>query len=288
MNYTFKLSAIAASAVLTLAGCGPESNSRYGDEFWDPQSTWEAAQVVSQPDLTVVYNDTDPADDAEDWEAYVSIDFSDLLLRNEGGSNFGLLQYSVGSSEKLAVDPFLQNGKTFSESDFIYDETNSTDYRLLITDPENYSFYLDLSVRQPNGTLRVYNFEWNDIVVPGPLTRDDFWANRMNGIVVPTCTSCHNEDGSDAHTAFDLDTNNVTTTRTDFVAEVLEADDGQNLPDWPFDSNHTGVGNANLLTADEVTDFNTFIQGVIDQGDTNDFTLTDIAEPATMTDDPYN
>lgn len=288
MNHSFGLAWVLVSIGL-LASCGPDSNSRYGDEYWDPQATWDNAQVISQPALEVTYRDTDPADNVEVWEAYVAIDFSDLLQRADGdGSNEGQLKYSVGTSLEMTVDDFLQNGKTWQESDFIYDATNAIDYRLRIQEPENYTFYLDLSVRQPNGTLRVYNFAWYDVIVPGDMTRDIYWANRMNGIMTANCTSCHNNDGSNAHAAFDLDTNNTTTTLSDFVDEVLvDITTGQEILTWPFNASHSGIGNANQLSSREKADFEEFVTAIIDYGASDDFTLTTIAEPAVMTLDPY-
>ena len=275
-----------------LSACGPETNSRYGDAHWDPQLTWETAQVIDQPELRIVYHDTDPAADNEVWEGYVSIDFSDLAQRDEGGENTALLSYSVGTNEPLAIpNSMLQNSAGGEWSKFYYDTTTNTDWRLRLTEPENYTFYLDLAVRQPNGTLRLYNFEWNDVILPGPLTRDTFWQNRVNSSIVENCISCHDEDGSAAYSAFDLDysSNNISVLRNDFISEVGEADDGQNLPDWPFNANHTGVGNANQITGGARRDFMTFVQAVSDASDPNsNFTITTVNKPAIMENDPYN
>lgn len=282
-NRSILLTSSLISALLT--ACGPETNSRYGDEHWDPQSTWDKTQVISQPELRIVYKDIDSSS-AEDWEGYVSIDFTDLVMRDEGGENTAQLAYSVGTSERLTIDDFVQgaNGSTFTDPKFYYDSTTSTDRRLRLTDPEVYTFYLDLAVRQPNGTLRVYNYEWDDIVVPGPLSRDNFWANRMNALVEDNCVGCHGSSGSEARTDFDLSSSLLSR----FVNKARNPTEGKALPGYPFNPEHTGSANVTAISDSLRDDFTTFTNAVIADGTGNDFTLTTIDKPEIMENDPYN
>lgn len=286
MNSRFAQLLICSTFSMTLlAACGPETNSRYGDEHWDPQSTWENAQVIEQPELRIVYNDTDPAEDNEVWEGYVSVDFSDLALRDEGGENTALLSYSVGTNEPLAIpNAMLQNNAGAEWSQFYYDTTTDTDWRLHLTEPEVYTFYLDLAVRQPNGTLRVYNFSWSDIILPGPITRDVYWDNRINALITENCISCHGQGGSDAQGAFNL-SNNI---RNNFVSKARNPTADKALPDYPFSSEHTGSGNAANITGGARADFMEFTNAVIDHSDGNDFEMSVIDPPSIMENDPYN
>ena len=143
MKYASLCNPITFLAPLLLVACGPETNSRYGDAYWDPQKTWEEAAVVTQPELNIVYRElgTDP----QTWTGYVSIDFSDTILRQETPESVdGVFSYSVGTQEPQSVADFLQNGATAFDSQYFYDVNTSTDYRLELTEPEVYSFFLSL------------------------------------------------------------------------------------------------------------------------------------------------
>lgn len=246
-------------SVAIMAGCGPETNSRYGDEHWDPQSTWDAAQVIDQPDLKVYYRET--GDETKPLEAYVEIDYSDLIFRDEGGDNTGLLAYSTGKSEPVPVDDLLQNTATFSDPAFVYDDAASEDRRLLLEEPGEYTFYLDLSVRQPNSTLRIYNFTWNDIVVPGTIGRDEFYDTYVNALISENCVECHRSGGTGS-AAFDIaDTSNI---MNSFLTEIEEQPLGRELPDYPFSTTHTGSANASQITGTDRTNFNLFVDKILE------------------------
>ncbi|WP_196161652.1 hypothetical protein [Reinekea sp. G2M2-21] len=278
-------------ALIALSACGPESNSRYGDKFWDPQDTWDEAAVVSQPEMSIVYRDV--GDDPDEWEGYVSVDFSDIILRyEEPETPVGLLSYRVGTMDKATVTNFVQAGSTDADSKFFYDSTGMADYRLKLTQPENYTFYLDFAVRQPNGTLRTYNFSWSDIVLPGPVLRDDYWANRINALVVDNCVSCHGGNNADASAEFNMNNNSVANLRTSFIAEIDNPTDGKALPSYPFSSDHFGVGAASAIVDEQRDDFNEFVNTLLalkadGQTITNNIVLKTVATPTLMENDPY-
>jgi len=290
MTYKFFAQVIALPfAVSVIAGCGPETNSRYGDAYWDPQSTWDKAAVIDQPDLDIVYRDTDADPVLEDWEAYLTIDFSDVTLKSEGSL---VLSYSVGTMEKATVTNFVQAGSFDTDTQFFYDSTNLTDLRLKLTEPESYTFYLDFSVRQPNGTLRAYNFSWSDLVLPGPVMRDNFWANRMNAIVMDNCVSCHGGNNADASAEFSLNDSNVTNLRNSFITEINNPTVGKELPAYPFSNEHSGATSAAAITGSQRTDFNEFVNILVQKkadGETitNNIELKTIAKPTVMENDPY-
>lgn len=278
-------------ALIALSACGPETNSRYGDKFWDPQDTWDEAAVVTQPELSIVYRDV--GDDPDEWEGYVSVDFSDIILRyEEPETPVGLLSYRVGTMDKATVTNFVQAGSTDADSKFFYDSTGMADYRLKLTQPENYTFYLDFAVRQPNGTLKTYNFSWSDIVLPGPVLRDDYWANRINALVVDNCVSCHGGNNADASAEFNMNNNSVANLRTSFIAEINNPTDGKELPSYPFSSDHFGVGAASAIVDEQRDDFNEFVNTLLalkadGQTITNNIVLKTVATPTVMENDPY-
>jgi hypothetical protein len=272
-----------------LTACGPETNSRYGDEFWDPQATWEAAAVVTQPDLSIVYrNDggTPPAN----WEGYVSVDFSDLTLQSEGSV---VLSYTTGSEEPQTVSDLVQAGSSDLDTKFFYDSTNSTDYRLQLTRPANYTFYLDFSVRQPNGTLRVYNYSWSDVALPGEVSRDEYYADYINENLEDNCHGCHGGADAAANTVFPMDNTNVNTLRTSLINEINSPTAGNELPAYAFSSSHSGQGSANNMTATERTTFTDFVNELVQRkadGDNITTNLTDLFSidvPTTTENDPY-
>ena len=296
MTYTFRAQAITLSlAVSVIAGCGPESNSRYGDDFWDPQSTWDKAVIFSQPELNVVYRDTDNDPVGENWEAYLSIDFSDVTLKSQGAV---VLSYTAGTMEKTTVSDFVQAGSTDADAKFYYDSTNLVDYRLKLTDPETYTFYLDFSVTQPNGTSKAYNYSWSDIVLPGTIMRDDFWANRMNALVEDNCHSCHGGGATAnqiaAAAAFSMNNSSVTNLRTSFVNKINSQTAGKELPAYAFSGSHTGAANAAAITGSQRTDFNDFVNILLAKkaetppvNITTNVELKTIAKPSVMENDPH-
>lgn len=55
--------------------CGPQTNSRYGEQYWDPHETKAKFGPIDVPDYTVIYREITPD---LDYDAFVAIDFSDL------------------------------------------------------------------------------------------------------------------------------------------------------------------------------------------------------------------
>jgi hypothetical protein len=280
------------TTTLVLSACGPETNSRYGDEHWDPQDTWEKASVVSQPELNVVYRDTDadPDDDVEDWEAYLSIDFTDLANIAISQVSFN---YYQGTSSDQGIDAFLQNGASFSDTNFYYDTESGTDYRLQLDVPGDYNLKLELQIAQPNGTTRDYDFIYNDVIVPGMVTSATYYSTNVNATLGEYCVICHDSD-VDATAEFELDLGNITTRRTNFLDKVNNPTVDKEILNYPFTEDHTGSASANSMTAEEKAYFQEYISLLVAEKTDNTADITDtnleikeIAKPSIMEDDPY-
>ncbi|WP_411745034.1 hypothetical protein [Reinekea sp.] len=283
---------LAISASLLLAACGPEANSRYGDKHWDPMDTWEKASVVAQPDLTVEYRDTDADenDDVEVWEAYVSIDFTDMA---EIATSSPVLSYFQGTSSDKGVDSLLQNGATFNSTEFYYDTELGVDYRLKLDIPGEYNFKLELQVVQPNGTTRDYDFIYNNIIVPGPVTSFNYYTNNVNATLGKYCIGCHGGGNPEASTEFALSSNNVTTRRNNLLNKIDSPTADKEPLTYPFTDGHTGSGDANSMTAGEKAYFQEFITLLLAEKTdnsaiiTNDLEIKVIPKPSIMANDPW-
>ncbi|MBU2863893.1 hypothetical protein KO489_08590 [Reinekea forsetii] len=277
-----------------MTACGPETNSRYGDSHWDPMDTWEKVDVVSQPELSVVYNDTDAntEDDIEDWEAYVSIDFTDL---NEIATSSASFTYFQGTaSNKFMESGFLQNGATSLDTKFYYDTESGNDYRIKLTDPGDYNFQLELQVVQPNGTTRSYEFIYSDIIIPGTISNYTYYTNNINATLGEYCVGCHGGGNPDANADFALSSNNVNTRRNNFLDKINNPTDGKEPLTYPFSADHTGTGDANLMSTKEKGYFEEFITLLLAEKEDNgadittDIDLKEIPKPSIMEMDPYN
>jgi hypothetical protein len=290
-NFNFSTS-LAISASLFLAACGPEANSRYGDKHWDPMDTWEKASVVAQPELTVEYRDTDPVDtdDVEVWEAYVSIDYTSM---SEIATSSPVFSYFQGTSSDKGVDPLLQNGATFNSTEFFYDTELGVDYRLKLDIPGEYNFKLELQVVQPNGTTRDYDFIYNGIIVPGPVTSFDYYTNNVNATLGKYCIGCHGGGNPEANTEFPLNSDNVETRRNNFMARIDAPTADKEPLTYPFAADHTGSGDANSMTSGEKAYFQEFITLLLAEKTNNSADITTdleiqiIPKPSIMAVDPW-
>lgn len=276
--------------LLTLVSCGPENNSRYGDAFWDPQDTWEKAEVVSKPTLDVVYRDTDADPDVEDWEAYVSLDFVEI---NRQAANGAVVGYSLGSSDVLSLGAFDLSGSLGLSTLYYYDTNTTTDNRIRFQDPGEYNISLSFEVTQPNGTLRLYDMNWDAVVVPGEISRDTYYTNYINSTLVAYCAICHAGNNTDATTAFDIDSVTDATRRDRFIDKIDNPTAGRELPSWVTDSDHPGNSALNSASSSEVEFFNTFANTMTSRDTAGDNIAVDfpdlitVAEPSTMTADPF-
>lgn len=98
-----KASTLAISlTALLLAACGPESNSRYGDQYWDPQTTEDTFDPIVALEFSVEYVRTS-ADgaDPEVYEARITLDASKTYERRYANS-WGFLR---GNKEREIFDP---------------------------------------------------------------------------------------------------------------------------------------------------------------------------------------
>ncbi|MDN3648239.1 hypothetical protein QWZ13_04870 [Reinekea marina] len=258
--------------------------------------TWEKVDVVSQPELTVVYNDTDAntEDDIEDWEAYVSIDFTEL---NKIATSSASFTYNQGTSSRKfmpngdsGTPDFLQNGRTSLDTSFFYDTDTGTDYRLNISDPGLYNFQLELQVVQPNGTTRNYEFLYEDIAVPGTISSFTYYNTYINAILGDYCLSCHGDSNSDAYSEFEL----VAEDESKILAKIDTPTEGKEILTYPFTSEHTGFSFASSIPSEEKGYFEEFITLLLAEKENNganittDIDLKEIPKPSIMEMDPWN
>jgi hypothetical protein len=280
--------------VLALAACGPEINSRYGDENWDPNKTKETFDPIDVPEYEVVYYDQDSADDAEDWEARITIDFTEQSRRSKDGLIVAQFQRGFAAAEVLD-DLITSSDSNTSDTKFWNDLEAGEDKRLTATVPGDYKLIFDFDVIWPNGNTVSYYFDDITFTVPGCQTNYVYYEDYINPVLADYCVTCHSS-GS-AATAMSLSSSNLTTRRNNFLS-VLESGldtvtyDGTVLA-WIFDSQHEGQATAASMSSSENSVFRNYValhQSDTDRNATSDFEFTSsdgsnfcFAKPSTMT-----
>ncbi len=275
------LSVLISFSSTLLVACGPESNSRYGDEYWDPTDTKATFDPVEPPEYTVTYSDNTDADTADDdWTAHITIDFTDLNRRSKDGV---IASYQRGFAEQKLIDDLIDtNVSTITDTEFVFDYSAGEDRRLSTDIPGEYAVVLDFDVIWPNGNTVSYLFNDMNFTIPGCQTNYGIYSDYINPVLADNCVNCHN--AGDASSAFDLDSTNNTTRRTSFFnkvsADALSVGTGT-MVDYIFGTQHTGTATANAIDSTQQTKFRqliTLLQAIDnDTGDsrniTSDFTF---------------
>ncbi|MEJ2045500.1 MAG: hypothetical protein P8X74_10555 [Reinekea sp.] len=253
-------------AVMMVA-CGPENNSRYGDEYWDPSETKEKFDPVKLPGFEVVYFDQDSDEAIEDWEARISIDFTDLARRSKDG--LIVAQYQRGIASPKVIDALITSQDSDqADTRFWNDIEAGEDKRLTSDIPGNYKLIFDFDVIAPNGNTVSFLLDDIEFTVPGCQTNHVYYNDYINPILADHCVTCHSS-GS-ARSALNLDSNNLTTRRDNFLNRLdsgLEREFNGTVLAWIFNNAHAGKSNAEAMTNTERGIFNAYVS--LHQSDEN-------------------
>lgn len=285
-------------AIFSLLACSPQENSRFGDAYWDPDDTWEKLGILEQPNLVVVYRNAG-TEEAPVWQAYVAIDYSEIVDPNKPDRIARAVEftYQAGLSEANRIpDAWLQNGAEFTDPKFYYDENpelpeNDRDKRLRITTPGEYSLSLSFSAIQPSGKERDYDYIYSNIRVPGVINNYRYFQENVEPTLREHCTVCHADNSNPANSAFSM-SNNSTTLRTNFLNKVITPTVGKPIRSFPFTSDHPGDGDAENLSSREISFYTNYIDALLEAQDdgsdiTTDIGLITIAPPLTIVTDPF-
>jgi hypothetical protein len=282
---------IAKTLVLSLAtvaivGCGPENNSRYGDEHWDPNKTKEQFDPIEAPEMEVVYFDNTAGDDTDDdFEARISVDFTEISRRSKDG--LVVAQYQRGLSTPVVLDDLITSADSFNtDTAFWNDLAALEDKRLTTSTPGEYKFIFDFDVIWPNGNTVSYLFEDQVITVPGCQTSFLYYSDYINNSLADNCVACHSS--GIAQTAMDLSSGNFDTRRGVFLNQVEDGpvDTGYagTTLEYIFSADHSGQSSANQITGNALTVFNSYLNILIAK-ETADSAGFDAATDFTFTED---
>lgn len=229
--------AISLTALL-LAACGPESNSRYGDQYWDPWTTKDTFDPIVAPDFSVEFVRTSAEGaDPEVYEARVTLDASKTYERLYAYS-WGFLR---GNKERETFDPLGAD----SDLQLVYAEdpdNPANDERLEATVPGDYRIFL---IGESDGPLGKVTLRFDDMAfsLPGCPTTGNYYEDYIDD-TLEVCAECH--QNGDASAQLDLPTNSLNNRRNNFMQHVedrLNAPDGEpglSLPDWIVNPSHDG------------------------------------------------
>ena len=264
--------------VLALAACGPESNSRYGDAYWDPNDTKETFNPIELPTYEVVYVDLDTDDAVEQWQARISLDFTEQSRRSKDG--LIVAQYQRGIAEPKVLDDLITSADSnSSDTRFWNDLEAGEDKRLTTSIPGDYKLIFDFDVIWPNGNTVSYNFDDIQFTVPGCQTNYTYYSDYINPVLAEYCVACHSS-GS-AQSALSLSSSNLTTRRNNFLSVLENGLDSVTYEGtvlaWIFDSAHPGQTNAAAMSSTENTLFRNYVallQSDSERNATADFTFT--------------
>ncbi|MFT5007807.1 MAG: hypothetical protein ACI868_000499, partial [Granulosicoccus sp.] len=227
--------------VASLIGCGPETNSRVGDQFWDPNTTKEVFDPIDAPPYSVVYRDNTPANsEDDDWTALVTVDFTALSRRSKDGI---VPTYTRGLSAPKVIDDLIDSTVSgINDTQFFNNLAAGIDARLQADSAGDYRLVLDFDVIWPNGNSVSYLFDDIRFTVPGCQTSYLYYSDYINPVLAENCVNCHN--AGDASAAFDLDAGNLTTRRNNFLAKVdagaLTAPRTGTMLDYIYSAEHSG------------------------------------------------
>lgn len=251
---------ITAGLATILVSCGPETNSRYGDQYWDPNETKAKFDPIEVPDYTVTYKEVTPAPNL-DYDAYVAIDFTDLDRQSKDGV---VIYYTRGISGEKDIEDLLQTPQSsFTDSSFLNDLENAIDYRLTAAQPGDYKIVLDFDVIWPNGNTVSYLMDDITFTVPGCQQSHDFYSDYINPVIAENCVSCHSAV-TDARTAMDLSgtvnvRRDVFLEKTNSTALPTSSAGSMTMLEYVFDEDHPGYATALGITGNELTAFRAYI-----------------------------
>ncbi|MHA7880476.1 MAG: hypothetical protein ACX931_11825 [Saccharospirillum sp.] len=258
---------LAIAAVTLLTACGPETNSRYGDSYWDPWTTKDTFDPVEAPQFRVEYYDVSDEADPPEYEARISLDASE--------TNERLISYSWGfirgTREYTSLEPL---GESLDYLTYLQDPDDpSEDNRLTATVAGEYRIVFTGELIGPLGKTTL-TFDDMAFTLPGCPTTFSYYADYLDE-TLQTCSNCHNT--GDAGAALSLPSNNFNNRRQNFLSYVSDDVDEdpteQKLPHWIINLEHPGNG---TLTADsqEYDYFRDFIDIVDDiKAETGDAAL---------------
>lgn len=221
-----------ALIVLSLTACGPESNSRYGDQYWDPWTTKETFDPIVAPEFSVEFVDTTD-DGVEEYEARVTLDATKTYER--------LYAHSWGFVRGTKERETLASLGASDDFSLVYredpDDPNN-DERLVATTPGHYRMVFVGETEGPLGKVTV-RFDDLGFTLPGCPSTFDYYGDYIDD-TLETCSSCH--DAGDAQTALDLDDNSLTNRRQEFLQYVDAHIDANDLvlPGWVVNPQHLG------------------------------------------------
>lgn len=247
-----KASTLALSlTTLLLAACGPESNSRYGDQYWDPWTTKDTFDPIVAPDFSVEFVRTSAqGTDPEQYEARVTLDASKTYERLYAHS-WGFLR---GSKERETFNPLGAS----SDLQLVYAEDPddpANDERLEATVPGDYRIFL---IGESDGPLGKVTLRFDDMAfsLPGCQTTFEYYEDNIDD-TLEGCAECHQrtrsnpEDPLQPGDYLQLPTNSFNDRRQNFLEHVgtrIDEDD-LSLPNWIVNPSHPGNG---TITEDSV------------------------------------
>lgn len=231
-----KASILAVSLIaLLLAACGPESNSRYGDQYWDPWTTKETFDPIDAPAYSVEFVRTSA--DPEEYEAFITLDASETYDRLYAYS-WGFLR---GNKERETFKPLGAD----NDLQLVYAEdpdNPGNDERLEATVPGDYRIFL---IGESDGPLGKVTLRFDDMAfsLPGCPTTGNYYEDYIDD-TLEVCAECH--QNGDASAQLNLPTNNFTTRRNNFMQHIedrlnaADGDPGLTLPEWIVNPSHDG------------------------------------------------
>lgn len=226
--------AILLTALL-LAACGPESNSRYGDQYWDPWTTKDTFDPIVAPEFSVEYVRT--SDDPQEYEARITLDASKTYERLYAYS-WGFLR---GNKERETFSPLGAS----SDLQLVYAEDPDDpgkDERLETTVPGEYRIFL---IGESDGPLGKVTLRFDDMAfsLPGCPTTRTYYEDYVDD-TLEVCAECH--QNGNASMQLDLPTNSLNNRRNNFMQHVrnrinaADGDPGLTLPEWIVNPSHDG------------------------------------------------
>lgn len=223
---------------LLLAACGPESNSRYGDQYWDPWTTKDTFDPIVAPEFSVEFIRTSAEGvDPEVYEARIALDASETYERLYAYS-WGFLR---GNKER---ESFSSLGAS-SDLQLVYAEDPNdpgNDERLEASVPGDYRIFL---IGESDGPLGKVTLRFDDMAfsLPGCPTTGNYYDDYIDD-TLQVCAECHQNGAASAQ--LNLPTNNFNNRRNNFMQHVrnrINAADGEpqlTLPEWIVNPSHDG------------------------------------------------
>ncbi|MEP4545958.1 MAG: hypothetical protein ABJ000_07245 [Saccharospirillum sp.] len=229
---------------LLLAACGPESNSRYGDQYWDPWTTKDTFDPIVAPEFSVEFVRTSAeGEDPEVYEAMITLDASETYER--------LYAYSWGFQRGNKERETFSSLGASSDLQLVYAEDPDdpgNDERLEATVPGDYRMFL---IGESDGPLGKVTLRFDDMAfaLPGCQTTFEYYEDNIDD-TLEGCAECHQrtragmDDPLQPGDYLRLPTNNYNVRRENFLEHVNSRIDEDNLslPNWIVNPSHPGNG----------------------------------------------